>query len=133
MLDRRAQIDQERTGPEDPPGFLKGMNHALTWDSSEGPSEYHHIEGFIGEGKPASIGNDMPCPLTWGFWRLGRGGAYELSVWISGRNRCAQPCQTAGKPAASTSDLQGISTGPHGRCAKCANLVLFRINVVGHE
>jgi hypothetical protein len=47
MLNRRAQIDQERVSPEDTPGLPKGMNHALTRDSSERPAEYHDIEDFV--------------------------------------------------------------------------------------
>jgi hypothetical protein len=132
MFDRRAKIDQKRMSPKNTPGLLQGMNHALNGDSSERPAKDHDVEAFIPKRKPAPVGNDIPCPLIWGFESLDRGSSHKLGVWIDGCNRCTQPCHTAGEPAFSTSELQDITIGPQGRCLKRSNLVLVRINVKGH-
>jgi hypothetical protein len=47
----RTRVDEDAARPQDPVGFLQGIDHALSWDASERPREDRHVEMPISEGQ----------------------------------------------------------------------------------
>ena len=47
----RPRVDEDAARPQDPAGFLPGIDHALSWAASERPRQDHDVEGPVGERK----------------------------------------------------------------------------------